>query len=72
MRPKDRPDGEAGTAAVDIGAGAEAGGLTPAEPAAEVAMLGREKPPAPASSSSQTELQLLHPNGHMPMMWLPH
>ncbi len=51
VRPNDRPDEEAGAAAVRSGAGAGDGGLTPAELAAEVAILGREKPPLPASSS---------------------
>ena len=60
MRPKDRPDEEAGAATVNSGADAEAGGLTPAELAAEVAMLGREKPPVPATAASAFEKELCY------------
>ena len=38
---------------MDVAAGAGAEGLIPAELAAEVAMLGKENPPAPACSSIQ-------------------
>ena len=37
---------------MDVAAGAGAAGLTPAELAAEVAMLGKENPPAPAQARS--------------------
>lgn len=60
MRPKDRPDEEAGAAMVNSGAEAGAGGLTPAELAAEVAMLGREKPPVPATAKSGFEKDLCY------------
>ena len=51
-RPKERPDDDAGAAAVDVAAGARAGALVPAELVTAVAMLGKEKPLNPAPSSS--------------------